>query len=439
MTVERKPSVMGAVLGDYRITGALGGGGMGAVFSATHATTGAPAAVKLLRKELTDNAELVERFFNEARAATRIHHPGIIEVYDFGYAQDGRAFLAMELLEGTTLRARIDQRKRLPEPEAIAIAHGIADALAAAHGAGIIHRDLKPDNVFLVAGDNHAGRVKLLDFGIAKLLDRTGDEASRTRTGSLLGTPVYMAPEQARAAGAIDPRADLYSLGCILYEMVTGAPPFTGNVGELLAAHMFTEPVPARNLAPISVALDALISRLLAKEAADRPRDAGAVVAALDGTSVPTVQVSRGFDDAPPVTLEEKRSAMPIIAAVATLAIAGATLFFVFGRGAADDDPPPAKAPPAKVIAADPPPVVVTPIPTPTVTPRPPPAPPPGPTPVVVVKKAPVVVKRPLEHPPAVDHSTGPVTMPEARTEPPPARPTGPLVTPEGAPLSAAP
>ena len=435
MTVERKPSVMGATLGNYRITGTLGAGGMGAVFRAEHTTTGRPAAVKLLRKELTDSEELVERFFNEARAATRIQHPGIIEVFDFGYGDDGRAFLAMELLEGTTLRAHLARVKRLLEAEAVAIARGIADALAAAHGAGIIHRDLKPDNVFLVGGD----RIKLLDFGIAKLLDRAGDEASRTRTGSLIGTPVYMAPEQARAAGAIDPRADLYSLGCILYEMVTGAPPFTGNVGELLAAHMFTEPVPARDHAPISVALDALIARLLAKAPDDRPRDAREVVAALDGAGAPTVRVSRGFDDAPPVMRDEKRSAMPIIAAVATLAIAGATLFFVFGRGASDE-PAPAVAPPSNVIAADPapPPVVLT--PAPTAIPVAPP--PPGPTPVIVKKPPVVVVKRPVERaePPPVARSTGPVTMPEARTEPPP-RPTatGPLVTPEGAPLSAAP
>ncbi len=432
MTVERKPSVMGAVLGNYRITGALGSGGMGAVFTAKHATTGTAAAVKILRKELSSNAEVVQRFFDEAYAATRIRHPGIIEVYDFGYADDGVAYLAMELLEGITLRQRLDQKQVLPEAEAVAIARAVADALAAAHAAGIIHRDLKPDNIFLVGGD----RPKILDFGIAKLMDRDKDEASRTRTGSLIGTPVYMAPEQARAAGAIDPRADLYSLGCILYEMVSGKPPFAGNVGELLAAHMFTEP---QRLATISPRLDALIARLLAKEPHDRPHDAQSVVDALGGAAPP---IGRVFTDRPPEIHVEKRSAMPIIAAVATIAIAATTLALVFGRGGGDD-PPPAK--PAVVVQPSPPPgpaptsvpappprhpekVVVTPVPPPPMPPTPP-----GPTPHVVVKKPP----RPGEHP-VVDHSSGPVTMPDVpavRVDQPVTKPE-PLVTPKGAPLS---
>ena len=233
--------------------------------------------------------------------------------------------------------------------------------------------------------------------------------------------------------------------------MVCGAPPFTGNVGELLAAHMFTEPVPARTHAPISRALDALIARLLAKEPADRPRDASAVIGALDGPTSATllveappagepVRVARGFDDAPPVMLAPKRSAMPIIAAVATLAIAATTLGLVFGHGGGGDTAPPAAAPPAKVIAADPAPA---PIPaTPTPAPSPAPAPP-GPMPDVVVKKKPVArrvehaAERPVERP--VDQASGPVTMPEVSAEPPVAKPTGPLVTPQGAPLSAAP
>ncbi len=434
MTVERKPSVLGAVLGSYRITGALGSGGMGAVFTAKHVTTGVPAAVKVLRKELTDNAEVVQRFFDEAYAATRIRHAGIIEVYDFGYGDDGVAYLAMELLEGVTLRQRLDQQKTLSETAAVAIARSVAEALAAAHAAGIIHRDLKPDNIFLVGGD----RPKVLDFGIAKLLDREKDEASRTRTGSLIGTPIYMAPEQARAAGSIDPRADLYSLGCILYEMVSGRPPFAGNVGELLAAHMFTQPEP---IATISPRLDALIAKLLAKEPHERPRDAQAVVDALGGA---VLVVRRVFDDAPPEVVVQKRSAMPIIAAVATLAIAATTLGFVFVRGSSDDDPPPPPkpaaivepapvAPPAKPNAPpSPKPVVVAPIPTP------PPAPP-GPA-KVVVKHQPHTV----EHP--VDHSNGPVTMPGGPVTSPgggpvtmpggPVATPEPLVTPKGAPLS---
>ena len=428
MNDTRKPTVMGAVLGSYRITGALGAGGMGSVFTAVHVQTGKPAAVKLLRKELTDNDELVERFFNEARAATRIRHPGIIEVYDFGHADDGRAFLAMELLEGVTLRQRIAQKQRLSEDEARAIARGVAEALAAAHAAAIVHRDLKPDNIFLVGGTT----PKVLDFGIAKLLDRVQDEVSRTRTGSLIGTPVYMAPEQARAAGSIDARADLYSLGCILYEMVAGAPPFVGNIGELLAAHMFTEPPHLDE--PM---LDALVQRLLAKEPADRPRDAAAVAEALaprqartfgDERALAPVGTERGWIEAPPEVPPARRSAMPLIAGVATIAIAAAALGFVLTRGGDDDRK--AIAAPAPVVEARPITIepIVPPPSKPVVTPIAPPPPP------VVVKK---VQTHHVQH--TAQTSTGPVTMPDASPHPAVVTQPEPLATPKGAPLSGEP
>jgi serine/threonine-protein kinase len=410
---------------------------MGAVFTATHVQTGRPAAVKVLRKELTSNEELVQRFFNEAHAATRMRHPGIIEVFDFGYADDGQAFLAMELLEGVTLRQRISQQKRLPEAEAISITRAIASALAAAHGAGIIHRDLKPENIFLV----ESGGPKVLDFGVAKLLERDASEASRTRTGSLLGTPVYMAPEQARAAGSIDPRADLYSLGCMFYEMLSGRPPFTGNVGELLAAHMFNEPP---RLVGVSPHLEALIGRLLAKEPADRPRDAQAVVDALGGVATRV----RAFSDAPPIQHVEKRSAMPIIAGIATVAIAAGALALIFLRGGGDDDPPAAVAPagpppataPAPMKVADPtpaPPPIAKPV-KPVVTPVAPAAPPPTPPPVAIKK-----VHHAIEH-----HDTsgpvtapgGPITSPGNGPDPTSSPVTRPgEVTPKGAPLSPTP
>src|SRR6266850_3803806 len=139
--------IIGAVLGNYRITGELSSGGMGSVYRAQHELLGRPAAIKVLRPDLTADDELVQRFFNEARAATAIRHPGIIEVFDFGHAPDGRAYLVMELLEGEPLTNRIAKRKRLSEVEAAQITRGIASALTAAHGRGIVHRDLKPDNV----------------------------------------------------------------------------------------------------------------------------------------------------------------------------------------------------------------------------------------------------------------------------------------------------
>src|SRR6185503_747459 len=239
-----RSTATGSVLGSYRILGEISSGGMGAVYRAEHVLLGRPAAVKLLHPDLTTNAALVQRFVNEAKAVTACKHPGIVEVYDFDYAPDGGAFFVMELLEGEPLGHRL-ARTRLSEPEAAAFAHGIASALKAAHRVGVVHRDLKTDNVFLVPDpDGGPDRTKVLDFGIAKLADRSS--ASRnTQAGTLIGTPMYMAPEQARAAGAIDHRADLYSLGCIIYHMLVGRPPFVGEGGgEIIAMQLFGQVEP---------------------------------------------------------------------------------------------------------------------------------------------------------------------------------------------------
>jgi serine/threonine protein kinase len=281
----------GAVVGSYRITGQLNVGGMGAVFSARHELLGKAAAVKMLRPELCANAEIVERFFQEARAATQIRHPGIVEVFDFGYHEDGRAFLVMEFLDGEPLSARLASTG-LSEVQAAVIARGIASALGAAHAKGIIHRDLKPDNVMLVPDpDMPAGeRPKVLDFGIAKLAEEDNRQVSRTRTGALMGTPAYMAPEQARAAGEIDARADLYSLGCILYEMLTGGPPFVAEgAGEIISLQLFAEPeLPSARRPGVSEEMDRITMRLLAKEPADRFASAHELVDALSA-AIPTL------------------------------------------------------------------------------------------------------------------------------------------------------
>ena len=270
------------VLGSYRILHELSTGGMGTVYRAQHVLLGRPAAVKLLRRDLTTSPELVQRFVNEARAVTACKHPGIVEVYDFGYTEDGHAFIVMEFLEGESLGRRL-ARLRLTEIEAAAIAAGIASALKAAHRVGVIHRDLKPDNVFLVPDpDGGLDRTKVLDFGIAKLADGAPSSSQNTQTGALIGTPLYMAPEQARAAAAIDHRADLYSLGCILYHMLVGRPPFVAEgAGEIIALQMFEEAVPPSRLAPISPEMDRLVMRLLEKEPAARFGSAGEVVTAL--------------------------------------------------------------------------------------------------------------------------------------------------------------
>jgi len=206
----------------------IGRGGMGAVYAGEHVLLGRSAAIKVLLPELSQKQDVVMRFFNEARAATAIRHPGIIEVFDFGWTPEGAAFIVMEHLEGETLGRRAS-RARLRWQSALAIARQIAGALAAAHGKGIVHRDLKPDNIFLVSDPEVPGgeRIKLLDFGIAKLAGESSATVNVTETGSVMGTPTYMAPEQCRGV-AVDHRADLYSLGCIVFELCTGRPPFVG-------------------------------------------------------------------------------------------------------------------------------------------------------------------------------------------------------------------
>ncbi|HEX7844019.1 MAG TPA: serine/threonine-protein kinase [Kofleriaceae bacterium] len=278
---------MDVTLGQYRVTGTIGHGGMGIVYAAEHSLLGKPAAIKVLQSELSQNQDVVTRFFNEARAATAIRHPGIIEIYDFGWTRDGAAYLVMEFLEGETL-ARRSARMPFRWPAVLAIARQIAGALAAAHAKGIVHRDLKPENVFLVPDPEVPGgeRIKLLDFGIAKLAVDTSSTLTVTRTGAVIGTPTYMAPEQCRGV-AIDHRADLYALGCVIYELCCGRPPFRGEgTGDILAAHIYM-PVPAMSTAKAEVpeAVEALVRRLLAKAPGDRLQTAEEVIFAIDAVN----------------------------------------------------------------------------------------------------------------------------------------------------------
>ena len=273
----------GRLIGQYRVTGVLGNGGMGVVYAARHTLLDRPAAVKVLLPKLSDDQAIVTRFFNEARAATAIRHPGIVEVYDFGWTPEGAAFIVMEHLQGETLRAR---RKRRPMPWgfALAITRQIAGALSAAHATGIVHRDLKPDNIFLVPDPEVPGgeRIKLLDFGIAKLAGTLTDQ-SMTRTGAVMGTPAYMAPEQCRGV-VVDWRADLYSLGCILFELLAGQPPFVGEGGgEVLAAHIHVPPPALGSLTRgLPSGVEDLVQRLLAKAPHDRVQTADAVIQYID-------------------------------------------------------------------------------------------------------------------------------------------------------------
>ena len=275
----------GATIGQYRVTGLIGQGGMGAVYAAEHALLGRPAAIKVLLPDLSQKQDVVMRFFNEARAATAIRHPGIVEIYDFGWTPEGAAFIVMEHLQGETLSRR-SERARFRWQAALSVLRQIAGALAAAHAKGIVHRDLKPDNIFMVLDPEVPGgeRIKLLDFGIAKLAGDTSTSMNVTKTGAVMGTPTYMAPEQCRGV-AVDHRADLYALGCILFELCSGRPPFVGEgTGDVLAAHIHVPPPSLASLfVDVPYAVEELIRQLLAKSPSQRLPSAEALIRAIDG------------------------------------------------------------------------------------------------------------------------------------------------------------
>jgi serine/threonine protein kinase len=276
--------VIGEKYGNYQAISLLGEGGMGAVYLAEHPGIGRKVAVKVLRSELDHDPQLLTRFLNEARAANAIRHPNIIEVLDSGTTARGASYLVMELLEGESLSARIKRLGHLDERSAIEIAMQTAAGLGAAHAKGITHRDLKPDNLFIIPEESDASkeRVKILDFGIAKLHVTTGDSL-KTRTGTLMGTPVYMSPEQCLGTKEVDHRSDVYSLGVIVYEMLAGRPPFVSEgFGELLNMHLNEPPPALRQLAPqVSPGVEAAVLRMLAKKPEQRYQSMADVRAAL--------------------------------------------------------------------------------------------------------------------------------------------------------------
>ena len=274
----------GEQLGPYRLVRKLGRGGMGEVWLAEHDTIKSQVAIKLVLAA-PDDEEAAARFLREAKATARIRHPGVVTVSDFGPRPAGGAYLVMELLDGETLAERLE-RGAIATELAIDLGVQMAEALAAAHASGVVHRDLKPANVFLVrdAATRSDIRVKLVDFGVAKATGKVTDELGATVTGALVGTPVYMAPEQCTSRkGPVDHRADLYALGVVLYEMLVGKPPFRGPaLGDLIDQHLNETPVSPRTIAPaIPAKLDVLIMTLLAKDRDDRPASANEVARVL--------------------------------------------------------------------------------------------------------------------------------------------------------------
>lgn len=311
--------MLGEVIHGYRIDQGLSAdkGGFGDVYFATHVESGAAAVIKVLKPEMSAMRDIVARFFNEARAAASIHHPGIVQIHNVGYHGE-RAYLLMERLRGDDLENRL-QHGPLPLDRTIVFMRQTAGAIGAAHERGIVHRDLKPANLFIVADPDVIGgeRVKVLDFGIAKL----SIDGAAGKTQGVFGTPAYMSPEQCASTGAVDVRSDLYSLGCIFYELVCGRPPFGHGGIELVAAHLRDTAAPPRALAPwLPPPIEQVILRLLEKQPERRIPSCPALIAALDeasaaagfaGASQPQMPVSRPMASRPMVSSGGIAAAVP--------------------------------------------------------------------------------------------------------------------------------
>ena len=283
-----KAAETGALLdGRYRIVRLLGEGGMGAVYLASHVGLGRDVAIKFLHAELVSRDEVVGRFYREAQAAAAIRHKNIIEVFDVGVSPQGEPFLVMEYLEGESLAGLLKRAGPLNLGTACAVMEPVLHALQAAHRKGIIHRDLKPDNIFLAYQQGEPLVVKIIDFGISKFAQGEFDKW-RTKTGSVMGTPAYMSPEQARGSAGLDHRTDIYSMGTILFEMLTGVLPFAGsNFAEYLSAMLIDDPrAPQSVCASFPPEAEPLVRKALAKNPDQRFQNAAEMLEAL--TALPS-------------------------------------------------------------------------------------------------------------------------------------------------------
>lgn len=265
--------------GKYKIVKELGAGGMGTVYLAENLDIGREVAIKVLHATIGANPEVRQRFRQEARTSALIKHPGIVDVLDMGETDNGQSYIVMEKLDGQTLGARLKQRGKLSVEEAVSVIAEALDAIGAAHDKGVVHRDLKPDNLFLVWHPRWA--VKILDFGISRFLN--ADDVRLTASNTLMGSVLYMPPEQARDARAAGPPADLYALGATLYHALAGQPPFIGESYTEVLSRVISDPPAALGAVRSDVppALASLVMKLLEKNPADRPATAADVRAAL--------------------------------------------------------------------------------------------------------------------------------------------------------------
>ena len=404
------PLIGQMVGGRYVLARRIGKGGMGVVYEADHTALGKRVAVKLLLDKYTDDPEVVARFHREARTASAVGDDHIVEVTDAGVHDDGRSYLVMELLEGASLAEVIDATGPMPAARAVTIIRQVLRGLAAAHAKGIVHRDMKPENVFLVNKGDKVDFVKIMDFGISKFMAATESKVRLTTTGAVMGTPVYMAPEQALGQGEIDARVDLYAVGVMLYEMLAGKPPFQApNYIALVTQHLHVPPPPLGLARPdLPPALLRAVHVALEKDPARRFRDAHAMAQALPAgdelwnhDKVPTLGSSTAWQSAvgsaslpvltpdasasaamtsamnlramgaPRPTAPRRRWPLAVAALATAVVIAAAAVIVASGGGAGDgggaaaageigsaalpapEDPPP-QPPPAVAAPADP-------------------------------------------------------------------------------------
>ena len=307
-------ALVGAVLNArFRLVRFLGEGGMGAVYEAVDGQRGARVAIKTMHPEFWDSPRLVERFFAEASACQALNHPNIVRVHEAARAEDQTPYLVMELLEGIPLAAYMAPGQTIAPSQAVPIVREVLQALSHAHSRGIVHRDLKPANVMLVQDASGVSRVKVLDFGIAKIIDEAGGLGSKTKTGALLGTPGYMSPEQIRNSKAVDPRTDLFSVSVLLYEMLAGSLPFPAtDPFARMTAVLTGDLVPIEQVRPEHAGWSDLLRRALARDPAERFQSAAdmavAVVTVAQGASVPVraeLAATAAFELSRPVRARE--------------------------------------------------------------------------------------------------------------------------------------
>ncbi|WP_437279984.1 protein kinase [Sorangium sp. So ce375] len=294
--------LVGAVLsGRFRIVRLLGEGGMGAVYEAEGLRGEGKRAIKVLHAEFTQDEQVLHRFFAEAEATRGFVHQNIASVFEATRAEDGTPYLVMELLQGVPLAAYIDTGNPIPPQQAVPIIHEVLQALMAAHSHKVIHRDLKPENLFLVRDPRGGFRVKVLDFGIAKVMDAAGGMGLKTRAGTLLGTPGYMSPEQIKNAQGVDARADLWSVGVIFYEMLTATQPFPAeNEFARLTAVLAKEVRPIEQVAPHLAAWGLFFQRALSKDVAGRFQTAEEMAQTLGAIAHRTgIATPSGWPEAP--------------------------------------------------------------------------------------------------------------------------------------------